>query len=209
MVRVFGLLIAAIALMAPANAALLVRYDFSGNATGTADGVLTATGGTASTFGGTAGNSTATTSFAGFAPDTGVWRTNVGVTTGQSNSFTLTAGSLPVMVDNILFSYRRQGTGTQANVSGDVSYTIGSGTPVTLDPFTAVNGVNTYDAAGTFSFLLAPGESVTFNINYTTSANGVEFGFVELQGAVVPEPASIAVFGSLAAFGLVRRYRRK
>jgi hypothetical protein len=208
MVRVFGLLIAAIALMAPANAALLVRYDFSGNATGTTDPVLTATGGTASAFGGTAGNTTGTTSFAGFAPDTGVWRTNVGLSTGQSNSFTITAGSLPVMVDNILFSYRRQSPGT-TNVTGDVSYTIGAGAPVSLDPFTAVNGVNTYDAAGTFSFLLGAGESVTFNINYNTSTNGVEFGFVELQGAVVPEPASIAVFGSLAAFGLVRRYRRK
>lgn len=208
MVRVFGLLIAALALMAPANAALIVRYDFTADASATVDPSLTAAGGSASTFGGSAGNAVGTTSFVGFAPDTGVWRTNVGLTTGQSNSFTLTAGSFPVVVDNIRFSYRRQSPGT-TNVTGDVSYTIGAGSPVTLDPFAAVNGVNTYDAAGTFSFLLAAGESVTFNINYNTNANGVEFGFVELQGSVVPEPASMAIFGLMGAGLAVRRYRRK
>jgi hypothetical protein len=201
MVRIFGLIVALAALMTPASAALLARYDFTGNADATTNFV------TATTFGGTAGNAVGTTSNAGFAPDTGVWRTDIGLTAGEFNSFTLTAGAAPVTVDNILFSYRRQdGTG---NPSGTITYKIGSNAEVLVDTFNSANSVNVFNAAGVFSFALNAGESVLFSINYDTNVNGLEIGFVEVQGSVVPEPASMAIFGTLAGFGLVRRLRRK
>jgi len=202
MVRIFGLIVALAALMTPASAALLARYDFTGNADATTNFV------TATTFGGTAGNAVGTTANGGFAPDTGVWRTDIGLTLGEFNSFTLTVGATPVIVNNLLFSYRRQ-DGSTASPTGNITYQVGANAPVVIDGFFAANSVNTFDGTGVFSFALDAGESVTFSINYETNLNGIEIGFVEVQGSVVPEPASMAIFGTLAGFGLVRRLRRK
>jgi hypothetical protein len=207
MVKVLGLLVALAAMMAQANAALLARYDFA-DASATLNPVISAYGGSASSFGGSAGNAVGTTNSAGFAPDTSVWRTKIGLSTGESNTFSVTAGTVGFTVNNILFNYRRQ-DGLTSNVPGSVSYVIGSGAPVVLDPFTAVNGVNTYNASGLFNFVVGPGETVTFSINYENSTNGVELGFVELQGVAVPEPASMAIFGLMGAGLAVRRFRRK
>jgi hypothetical protein len=198
MVRVFGLLIAALALMAPANAALLT-YDFTNSAVGVVDPAST---GTATDFlgSGAVGATTWTTAAVG------------------QNTFEFTVGSMPVLLSDLEIRGRRIG-GSNAAARADVTvnYQLDTGSG-----FGALVYVDNYQPATTtgvqpldFTDLsLAPGAKIRFVIDTALSGAGAtavsfEMDYVRLNGGAVPEPASMAIFGLMGAGLAVRRFRRK
>ena len=204
MVRVFGLLIAALALMARANAALLT-YDFNNNVNGVVD--PTATGATSSPLSRTPGDNLLATAYQTTAVSSSA--------TTTQNSFTFTAGGLPATLTDVEIFGRRIGTG---GFSVSVSYKIGSGPVTVIDTATPTGS----DSLLKFSFLngngdptsivLAAGSTATFYID-TTWASGTgpryQLDYMNLNGSAVPEPASMAIFGLMGAGLAVRRFRRK
>jgi hypothetical protein len=61
--------------------------------------------------------------------------------------------------------------------------------------------------------VLNPGEFAEIRVylrrnNINAASRTFQIDNFQINGDVIPEPASIAIFGGLAAFGLVRRVRR-
>jgi hypothetical protein len=197
MVRVFGLLIAALALMAPANAALLT-YDFN-DAVGV---VSPASLGTATDFQGSG-------AFAG-----GSWTT---AAVGQ-NTFEFTVGSTQLLLSDLEIRGRRiGGSNLAARADVTVNYQLdtgsGYGALVYVDNYqpASTTGVNPLDFT---DLSLAPGTKIKFVIDTALTGAGAtavsfEMDYVKLNGAAVPEPASMAFFGLMGAGLAVRRFRRK
>ena len=195
MVRVLGLLVALAAMMAPANAALLV-YNFSNSVVGDVSGAPA--GASAGDFSG------------GGSVGANAWNTGT-LSTPVTNTFTFTAGPGGVSLDKLSI-VARKGVDSFSVVPGyQVSYKIDGGSSVNLfdnGPAFTFNNASS-PSMGVF---LNSGSTVEFTIVSSMVAGAatfVEFDSISLSGSGVPEPASMAVFGSLAAFGLVRRYRRK
>ena len=198
MVRVFGLLIAALALMAPANAALL-SYEFTNSAAGVVDPT---SAGTATNFQGS--GSVGATS----------WTT---AAVGQ-NTFEFTAGSSPLLLTDLEIRGRRiGGSNGAARADVTVNYQLdtgsGYGAPVFVDNYqpASTTGVNPLDFN---DLVLLPGSKIRFVIDTALSgalatAVSFEMDYVRLNGGAVPEPASMAIFGLMGAGLAVRRFRRK
>jgi hypothetical protein len=195
MVRIFGLIVALAALMTPASAALLV-YDFNADANGNVSGAPA--GSTASAFAG------------GGSVVSGSWNTGA-ITSPVVNTFTFTAAAPGASLDKLTI-VARKGVDSFTVVPGfEVTYKIDGGSAVSLysnGPSFTFNPA-TSPSIGAF---LAAGSSVEFTVTSSMlvgSPTFLEFDSVTLTGAAVPEPASLAIFGSLGALGLVRRLRRK
>ena len=198
MVRVFGLLIAAIALMAPANAALLV-YDFAGTVAGDVSGAPT--GSTATDFSGTG-------SLAAGPPTH--WSTGNLTATTVTNTFSFTAGGAPVGLSSLTVVSRR-GLATGFPIYS-VSYSINGGPSQDLITGTVPNDTYNPVVSNPIGVELLTGDTITFTISsslLTGSATDIRFDSISLGGAEVPEPASIAIFGLMGAGLAVRRFRRK
>jgi hypothetical protein len=198
MVRVFGLLIAALALMAPANAALL-SYEFTNSAVGVVD---PATAGTATDFQGSGSVGPAS------------WTT---AAVGQ-NTFEFTVGSTPLVLTDLEIRGRRiGGSNGAARADVAVSYQLdtgsGYGSLVVIDSLQP--GLSFAPQPYDFTDLvLLSGSKIRFVIDTALSGTGAtavsfEMDYVRLNGGAVPEPASMAIFGLMGAGLAVRRFRRK
>ena len=201
MMRIFGLIVALAAFVAPAQAALLT-YGLNN----TAVGVVSPGGaGTAADFSGS-GQVGAT-----------FWSTSA-VSNGRSNTFSFTAAK-SVSFDFLSVAARRGSNQPGKDATIQVFYNIGAtdlgtagtslGAPITLGPS---NGpFSTYTlAAG--AGVLAPGQKIHFTIRsmpVNSYSGTIQFDSVVLGGSVVPEPTSMAVFGLLGAGIAARRIRRK
>ena len=195
MVRIFGLIVALAALMTPASAALLV-YDFNTNANGDVSGAPA--GSSASAFAG------------GGSVLSGSWNTGA-ITAPVVNTFTFTAAAPGVTLDTLVFVARKGVNQSLVIPQFAVAYKIDSGSSVALfdnGPSFTFNPA-TSPSIGAF---LAAGSSIEFTVTSTMALGAptfLEFDSITLNGGTVPEPASLAIFGSLGALGLVRRLRRK
>ena len=199
--RIFGLIVALAAFVAPAQAALLT-YSFNGDANAV---VNPATAGTASSYG--SGGQL------GIGSQAGQW-VLAGLSTPRNSGFSFTAGALPLFLGDLKVNGRRNSTQAGTSAVVEVFYNIGalntglSGTSL---------GVNTLTGSfNSFPFslneTLQAGQKIWFTIR-ASSTNGysgtVSYDFVTLDGDVVPEPTSMAVFGLLGAGIAARRIRRK
>lgn len=272
MTRFFSLLIGVLAFAAPANAALLVNYDFTTNAKASfVAGGLNAsdfnqtgiTAGVVNTFGtngsGVYGGNPAPSSTLPTNAATGALYANyrVNTTTGRfeaqlnnsmsnSNNLGVTGSTFalvritnptPYRFDLSSFGY------TLFNVSPTSPTTNGGGpnfgtntaAPTILEQtqFRVVSpstqntaaysvvttgvsvtaGNNTVVQNRALNVSLLAGESIELRValrrNTSTGVRIFAIDNFRIDGDVVPEPASVAVFGGLAAFGLFRRARRK
>jgi hypothetical protein len=204
MVRVFGLIVALAALLAPAQAALLT-YNF----TNTANGVLGPEAGplTSSnqfTGGGTVGATEWTTGTLG----SGVTRTS---------TFSLTAGAEAIDLNQIEVRAKRNQTGSNNAARFVVYYNVGL-TSTGASGQEAINSTTntTYGSpnAADLGFRLLAGQTIHFTVaasRLSTSSGTptISYDFVTLTGAAVPEPGSMAVFGLLGAGIAARRMRRR
>ncbi|MFZ4470055.1 MAG: PEP-CTERM sorting domain-containing protein [Pirellula sp.] len=183
------------ALMTPASAALLV-YDFNADANGNVSGAPA--GSTASAFAG------------GGSLVPGSWNTGA-ITAPVVNTFTFTAAAPGVSLDTLVIVAKKGVNQSLIIPQFAVTYKIDGGSSVILfdnGPSSTFNPA-TSPSIGAF---LGAGSSIEFTVTSTMAlgaATFMEFDSITLNGAAVPEPASLAIFGSLGAFGLVRRLRRK
>jgi len=195
MVRVFGLLVAAIALMAPANAAL-ITYDFNGSLAPTPP---VGTGITAGNFNlGTAGGTTDAT------------KLTTASSAGTFNFFEITvSGPDPVSVSEIAVRHAR---GASPSPTMTVSYSINGGGLVYVadfNPAASFQNFSTNDNLIPFApVLLNAGDVFRVQFDYEGSVP-VLLDWAKLEGGTVPEPASMAIFGLMGAGLAVRRFRRK
>lgn len=143
------------------------------------------------------------------------WRTGVfsnlvyNTSVGNSISFTNTSGGYnPFSFTGISFNARTLGGVVPRYIN--VDYAIDSGAKVNLGEVTVVSPSFPISPAVTASFgalpLLDSGSTITFFFNYraatTTTNEQVDLDSITLNGAQVPEPLSVAVFGSLVLAGV-------
>lgn len=257
MTRIFGLLFAVLAFAAPANAALLVSYDFATDA----KAKVFTNGLTARDFnqigmafsGGTYGGAPAPSGTNVYtASDSGRWQAQLGsasLTTIDPNL--VTATSALVRVENTtgyrveLKSFQYELYNATANVTpfnnfpsrliyeqtvwrktGDTAYGNLSAASNNSLPSVAPNGSSanpngiglttpnrTFLSSGA-PLVLNPGEFVEIKVllkrnNSNSVIRTFQIDNFQIHGEVIPEPASIAIFGGIAAIGVVRRIRRK
>jgi hypothetical protein len=202
MVRLFGFLVAVAAMVSGANAALLAKYDFTSDANSSGGSF-----GTASAFNaGTAGGVVTTGSV---GSDTGVWRApgSGSLASGTtSNYFTFTA-TKDVVIESLSFTSKRGGGST---VSTDVNFKVGTGADTNLDTVSIGSTANTTTLDFNPTFVLSAGQTLQIDFVYTGGTNkSVLLGEVALNGSVVPEPTSVAIFAALGLPVAMRRFRRK
>ena len=214
--RFFGMVLAVVAMAQSANAALLSCWDFN-----TANGVnavvtpgVTGTG-TAFTNVGTAGSNGIDGSIASQQWATGTNVTNSSATSGSSkyNTFSFTnTGALPFVLSDMSLDMARVTSGTPSGVLRIlVTQQIGAGTEDEVFTVSANNSTPSSKGDLLGGALLAAGETVTYKFYYSRSGTsvGALIDNIKLNGDLVPEPASMAIFGLLGVGAAARRYRRK
>jgi hypothetical protein len=182
-------------LVAPANAALLVSYDFTSSTAPTSQ---------AATYTGTSFSSSVTgAGLSGSVFSLGPTTTSFPTYDTAFADFTLTSTGPGFIVDNITFQYAlTAGVGAAIKVASSI------------DGFSSFQQViassPTYQSTS-FNNLGYAGNSVTFRFYTAGLTSGTPaLDLVQVNGATVPEPASIAVFGLIGVGGFaVRRLRRK
>lgn len=235
MVRVFGLLIALAMSTGVANAALLVTWNFDGNASGSAASGFDLSATDFSNFGtvnGISGNDGAlsgnTWLTSSISKDAAVDPTDV----TKGNVFSVTNTSVPPGTELVLQSLAFN---AQTLPVPDTLFSVNSAT-ITL--FGRLNGVGAFENLSSatvsptttalstmfFNKSLLSGDSYEFLFSYTglaftgaTAMTGVQtpvqirFDNLTLNGseAAVPEPASMACFAGLFAVGALRRLRKR
>jgi len=195
--RIFGLIVALVAFVAPAQAALLT-YSFNGNANGV---VSPASAGTPSAYG------------LGGSLGTNQWNL-AGLSVARNSGFSLTAGTNPLFLSDIYVSAKRNTTQAGKSAKVAVYYNIGATSNTTSGTFlgdsTLGSGFTSFPF--TVNTTLLAGQKIHFTIR-SFSTDGftgtTSYDFVTLNGNVVPEPTSMAVFGLLGAGIAARRIRRK
>jgi hypothetical protein len=214
MTRLFGLLLAVVGLASQSNAALLVRYDFTGSdADARSAATSKAAGVDASPFAGS-GNTNTVGFFTGSA--------NLnGTTNAFQGGFTLSALSATgLVVSKVVYNFRgsaNTSTGSRTQAV-ELQLTTGESLSSTQSITTSSNPLKlaSYDLEE--ALIYTPiGELGPLGFNFSskfqsgTANNNIKFqlDYVEVYGELVPEPASMAVFGLLAAPVAFRRLRRK
>lgn len=260
MTRIFGLLIAVLAFAAPANAALLVSYDFATDA----KAKVFTTGLTARDFnqigmtfsGGTYAGAPApstppTTTNVYTASVSGRWQAQLGnasLNTADPNLAATSAALVRVenttgfklnltsfqyelynatadVTPNANFStrliyeqtaFRKTGDAAYGNLSAASNASLPSIAPNGSSANSAGNGISTNRNFFTTGapLVLNPGEFVEIRVllkrnNVNSAIRTFQIDNFRIHGDVIPEPASIAIFGGIAAIGVVRRIRRK
>jgi hypothetical protein len=202
MVRVFGLIVALAALLAPAQAALLT-YNF----TNTANGVVGPEAGpltSSNPF--TGGGSVGTTEWTTGTLGSGVTRTS---------TFSLTAGAEAIDLSQIEVRAKRNQTGSTNTAKFVVYYNVGlTSTGASGQELINTTTNPTYGTPnlGDLGFRLLAGQTIHFTVDASRTSTGtptISYDFVTLSGAAVPEPGSMAVFGLLGAGIAARRMRRR
>jgi hypothetical protein len=215
MTRLFGWLLAVVGLASQSNAALLVKYDFTGiDADARSRATSKAAGVDASPFAGSGNFNTA-----GFF--TGSANLN-GTTNAFQGGFTLSALSATgLAITKIVYNFKGS-TNTTSGVSRTqaVELQLTSGESLTESQVITSSSnplkLASYDLEE--ALIYTPiGELGPLGFNFSSkfqsgnANNNIKFqlDYVEVYGELVPEPASMAVFGLLAAPVALRRLRRK
>jgi hypothetical protein len=125
-------------------------------------------------------------------------------------SFTNTGANPYKLTDLSLDLARVGGTGTNV-IRILVTQQIGAGSEDEVFTVSANNGTLTTKSDMLGDVLLATGETATYRFYYSRSGtvNGGLIDNIQLNGDLVPEPASMAIFGLLGVGAAARRYRRK
>jgi hypothetical protein len=213
--RFFGLILAVVAMAQSANAALLSCWDFN-TANGVNAVVTPGVTGTATAFTnvGSAGSNgiDGTVASQQWATATNVSNNSASAGASRYNTFSFTnTGANPYKLTDLSLDLARVG-GTGTNVIRIlVTQQIGAGSEDEVFTVSANNGTLTTKSDMLGDVLLATGETATYRFYYSRSGtvNGGLIDNIKLNGDLVPEPASMAIFGLLGVGAAARRYRRK
>jgi hypothetical protein len=232
--KVFGFLLAVALTVSNANAALLLKYDFTN---GTGGSGLTPVNHTDSSAEGVAGgvldmgfnvssgnstsvgiNPNATAAASGLDPaGTGVLTSRALVTSNSSIGtfqFDLGAG-ISASISKVVVRYRPQ---TAMTASNTMTWTLGGvDTQETIAGNVVANatsGTNYVVSSYTFAtpVFFEAGNTQSWSLLATrtgTGNNRMLVDYIELYGDVVPEPTSMAIFGAMGLGLVARRFRKK
>ena len=229
MVRCFGLLLALVASVQSANAALLATWDFATDASGTVAAGIVGTAGNMSNTGpftatGTPGRTYGNNGSRQVISTAGVWRTsdfnNVGsgsplAARYSSLSFTnaSTVNQVKMTSLDLLARNAVGSTGRSVVVSYNVT---GSAGETSLATFDRTSTTFTAGSTGFSGVTLNSGDTLTVYFRFfkdaadnTTTNRRMDLDNITLSGDVVPEPASMAVFGLVGLGVAVARRRKK
>jgi hypothetical protein len=207
------MVLAVVAMAQSANAALLSTWNFDSNADAVVTPGVTGTG-TAFTNVGTAGSNGIDGAVASqrWATATNVSNNSASAGDSRHNTFSFTnTGAIPYKLTDLSLDLARVG-GTGTNVIRIlVTQQIGAGSEDEVFTVSANNGTLTPKSDMLGDVLLATGETATYRFYYSRSGtvNGGLIDNIQLNGDLVPEPASMAIFGLLGVGAAARRYRRK
>lgn len=194
---VFSLVVAVAAFVSPSHGALLT-YDFTNSAAGVVNPV---TAGTAANFAGS-GSFGATS-----------WTTAALSSGSKLNNFSFTAASgVGVSIGDLVVAARRATGPNGAQI--EVFYNVGATSTGVGGTALGINTISTSSTPFTYNIGLdlQAGETLHFTIRSSktnTYTGAAIFDYVTVDGSVVPEPTSMAVFGLLGAGIAARRIRRK
>ena len=224
MMKVFGFFVCLMATMSVSQAALLASYSFSGNKN--ASNVETSLTGSVYT-----GSGSVTTN-APVASALNWYEHSGGSTTTSGGSTNVGTVELTPNVPGYSFNYTR--VVVKYRAKGD----LGSGNKMFVGINDDVNGIQYFDTVGTFNnagsspttnnfstwdmtlttpILGDPDSPLSLSIlsfvtpGSTASATNrrIQIDSIELFGDLVPEPASMAIFGLLGVGAVAGRFRRK
>jgi hypothetical protein len=200
MVKVFGFMLALAAMVSSANAALLVSYQYVEPDVKDPTSVLTGL--------------TAEGSTGAFNVNNGLEKiassvNNTTTTRKEDFAFSTTAPN-SITVNSMTFDTALI-TGTRA-ISFTPSFKL-DGVDVASNLYSVTgSGFDTYTVTFIEPFVIGSGEFVA-SISAKGASNGTSTSFtldnVNFNGDLVPEPASMAIFGLLGVGAAARRFRRK
>jgi hypothetical protein len=226
MVRVFGLLLALVASAQSANAALLATWDFATNANGVVASGITGTAGAMTNAGPNTGIGNPSRSYGNagqrqLISGQGVWRTsdfnNVGdnsVLAARYSFLSFTNTSINQVKMTSLDLLARNAVGAQSR-SVAVSYKkTGAANESALGTFARTSSTFSAGSAAFSGVTLNTGDTLTvyfrfFKSEDNTTNRRLDLDNITLSGDVVPEPASMAVFGLVGVGVAVARRRKK
>ena len=230
MVRCFGLLLALVASVQSANAALLSTWDFATDASGTVAAGIVGTAGNMSNTGPTSATGTPGRTYGNNGIRTAVgsaqvWRTSTFNNVGSGSplaarysslSFTNTATNGNVYNLTSLDLLARNVVGLNGR-SVVVSYSVtGQSGETVLATFNRTSTAFSSGSAGFAGVSLFGGDTLTVYFRFfkdvtddNTTNRAVDLDNITLSGDVVPEPASMAVFGLVGLGVAVARRRKK
>ncbi len=230
MVRCFGLLLALVASVQSANAALLSTWNFATDTSGTVAAGIVGTAGNMSNTGPSTGTGTPSRTYGNngarqVISGAGVWRTSTFNNIGSSSplaarysslSFTNTATNGNVYKMTSLDLLARNAATTQGR-SVVVSYKVtGQANETALATFDRTSTTFTAGSTGFAGVDLFGGDTLTVYFRFfkdsadnNTTNRAIDLDNITLSGDVVPEPASMAVFGLVGLGVAVARRRKK
>ena len=228
MFRCFGLLLALVASVQSANAALLATWDFTTNTSGTVAAGISGTAGNMSNTGpntgvGSPGRTFGNNGARQVISSAGVWRTsdfnNIGSASPlaarySSLSFTNTSTNVVKMTSLDLLARNAVGTTGRSVV---VSYRVtGQAGETSLATFNRTSTTFASGSASLSGVMLNTNDTLTVYFRFfkvatdnTTTNRRLDLDNITLSGDVVPEPASMAVFGLVGLGVAVARRRKK
>ncbi|MEY2612128.1 MAG: hypothetical protein RL069_940 [Planctomycetota bacterium] len=229
MVRIFGLLLALVASVQSANAALLATWDFATDASGRVASGISGTAGAMSNAGPFTGTGSPVRTYGNngarqLISGAGVWRTSdfnnigSGSTLAARYSFLSFTNSSTVNLVKMtsLQLLARNAVGTTGR-SVVVSYKVtGAGSETALATFDRTSTTFSSGSTGFSGVTLNPGDTLTVYFRFfkdaadnTTTNRRLDLDDIKLNGDIVPEPASMAVFGLVGLGVAVARRRKK
>jgi hypothetical protein len=215
MVRIFGLIVALAALMAPANAALLGKYEFTSGSTSatSVDAGFTAAGGTFNSFG-VSGQIPGAISQNGRYEFVGPGTANGSLNAGSTNpyvGFTLNSGA-GVTITKLTLDTQQIGAGPDGGFLR-AYYTFDSGaTWTTYGTAVGYTKANLSTLSSTLELNVPASTTVSFIFRVKNDEGSSQALFIDnvaLEFAAVPEPASMAIFGLLGVGAAAGRFRRR
>lgn len=225
MVRCFGLLLALVVSVQSASAALLSTWDFASNANGTVAGGIVGAAGAMQNAGQTSATGGLVYGNAGARNASGFWRTsnfnNVGSASPLSARYSYISFTNNSSVNQITLTtldFKAKNTSGVFGRNVDVSYKItGVSGESSLGSFERTSSsFSSSTASFATGVTLDAGDSVTvyfrfFKSDSDNNSNNrqLDLDDIALNGDVVPEPASMAVFGLVGLGVAVARRRKK
>jgi PEP-CTERM motif len=222
MVRIFGLLIALVASVQTANAALLASWNFNTDTSGTVAAGIEGSATNMVNFGPTAAVNSVTYGNNGFRFATGNhWRTsqfnvqganNVLAARGSSLSFTNLDECGPIKLSSLSFNAKNQAGTAQRGVR--VSVSINGGAEQAIGDYVRTSTAFSTSTGSLDGLVLRKDDTLQvffrfFKDEANVTQRQLDIDDIEINGEVVPEPASLAVFGLVGAGVAFARRRKK
>ena len=225
MTKVFGFLVCLMATMGVSQAALLAAYTFSGNKNAT-DVETSLTGDSFTGPGSVTSNAPTASALNWYEHNTGSTNTPGGNTNIGTIQLTPSIAGYSFNYTRVVVRYRAKGdlgagnkifAGINDDTNGIV-YFYPTGTANNAGTSPSTNNFYTWDTTLATPIIGDPDSPLSLSIvaavssttpNNPAANRRIQIDSIELYGDIIPEPASMAIFGLLGVGAVAGRFRRK